>query len=301
MAETDVAMKVWLKNKERFADFFNGIVFDGEQVIKSEELEDVDSEADIIVTDKAENTRPLQRHRDIVMRWNGELSLAILAIENQTDINHEMPVRVMLYDALAYDQQIKNRVKTFGKYDTLYPVISIVFYYGSSPWDSNKDLYDMFKVISGHKLRDKLLRYTPNYKINLVEVVDFEAAEKFRTDLHMALGMLKCGENQYKMAEYINENSVFFKSVKKDTIDAITAMLRIDKIKEYIPNLKEGESGDMCKAFNDMMDSAKEEGRAEREIIVVKNMLSRGFSVADICAIAECTEDFVRNVENSMV
>ena len=41
MGKSDVILKQWLRNKVRFADLFNAVVFDGEQVIKPEELEEI--------------------------------------------------------------------------------------------------------------------------------------------------------------------------------------------------------------------------------------------------------------------
>ena len=45
MGKADVILKQWLRNKVRFADLFNAVVFDGEQVIKPEELEELNSES----------------------------------------------------------------------------------------------------------------------------------------------------------------------------------------------------------------------------------------------------------------
>lgn len=39
MGEADAVLKQWLRNKSRFADLFNAVIFDGRQVIKPEELE----------------------------------------------------------------------------------------------------------------------------------------------------------------------------------------------------------------------------------------------------------------------
>ena len=52
MGRADIAVKNWLNDNERFADLFNGVVFGGRQVVRSEELESMDRETDIIVTDK---------------------------------------------------------------------------------------------------------------------------------------------------------------------------------------------------------------------------------------------------------
>ena len=66
MGKADIAVKNWLSDKERFADLFNGTVFGGKQVVLPENLEDMDRETDIIVTDKREKGRGVQRFRDIV-------------------------------------------------------------------------------------------------------------------------------------------------------------------------------------------------------------------------------------------
>lgn len=39
LGEADAVLKQWLRNKSRFADLFNAVIFDGRQVIKPEELE----------------------------------------------------------------------------------------------------------------------------------------------------------------------------------------------------------------------------------------------------------------------
>lgn len=68
MGKGDTAGKLWLSDKKRFADLFNGTIFYGKQVIKAEELEMVRGESDIILTDKKNQSRKIQRYRDIVMK-----------------------------------------------------------------------------------------------------------------------------------------------------------------------------------------------------------------------------------------
>ena len=86
------------KNKNRFADLFNAVVFDGNQIVKAEKLAAVDSESDIILEDKNGNKKGRQRYRDVIMRWQNEIMLAILACEVQDKIHYAMPVRNMMYD-----------------------------------------------------------------------------------------------------------------------------------------------------------------------------------------------------------
>lgn len=98
MGKENAAVRQWMKDRNRFADLYNGYVFGGHQVICPEELEPADSEADILLADKDGKTREVQRHRDIVMRWTKGALLAILACENQAKVHYAMPVRNMLYE-----------------------------------------------------------------------------------------------------------------------------------------------------------------------------------------------------------
>ena len=93
MGKADVAVRQWLSDKGRFDDLFNGVVFQGEEVVLAGALEEQKEEASLIVTDQNKNERTVQKYRDIVMRWNGKLNLAVLAIEAQDKIHYAMPVR----------------------------------------------------------------------------------------------------------------------------------------------------------------------------------------------------------------
>ena len=107
MGQGNAAVKQWIERPDRFADLFNGYVFQGEQVILPEELELVSGESDILLTDKEGKVREIARHRDIIMRWKREAVFVMLACENQEEVHYAMPVRNMVYDGLAYTDQIQ--------------------------------------------------------------------------------------------------------------------------------------------------------------------------------------------------
>ena len=66
----------------------------------------------------------------------------------------------------------------FRKKDRLIPIISLVFYYGSEPWDGPVDLYDMFQLEGTKEEKEILEKYLPNYKINLVDAERLKDVEK---------------------------------------------------------------------------------------------------------------------------
>ena len=141
------------------------MVFGGQQVIKPEELENLDRETDILLADKGGKTKGMERRRDIIKRWKKGADLAILACESQDKIHYAMPVRCMLYDGVTYTDQIRELRRRYGKNrkekesqsltaeeylsgfrkdDVIYPVITLVFYYNEKKWDGAVDLYGMF-------------------------------------------------------------------------------------------------------------------------------------------------------------
>ena len=65
---------------------------------------------------------PLQRVRDVVKVWRG--NLLILGIEIQTNVHYMMPVRVMTYDALTYSLQGSEAANTLKKGDGAEIVVS---------------------------------------------------------------------------------------------------------------------------------------------------------------------------------
>ena len=115
------------------------------------------------VATKAGKEGTIERTSDIVMRQKttGDL-FALWILENQETIDYSMPVRVMLKEALEYDRQVKelkrknvaaykkNQGKagrrpstvTPGEYlykvqkgERIYPVNTLIVYWGKEPWD----------------------------------------------------------------------------------------------------------------------------------------------------------------------
>ena len=118
MAGKDVAEKLLEAYNDVFADIVNGLLFDGETVVRPEELEDQAPRA-IYKADGA--IREIER--DVAKRWvKGNIRIACVGIENQTDPDPDMPLRVYSYDGAEYRTQLlkENRKKP------RYPVVTLV-------------------------------------------------------------------------------------------------------------------------------------------------------------------------------
>lgn len=279
MGKVDVSVKHWLKNKERFADLFNGVLFNGRRIVLPQDLCHMDSESDIIITDKKGKDKAIQRYRDVVMSWKGEISLAVLAVEAQDKVHYAMPVRTMLYDSLTYTEQIKKQwdaldksdkemateaefFSGFRKDDKVVPVVTILFYHGEDEWDGPTELYQILDVSEEESACAVMKKYVNNYKINLLDASCVEDVERFQTDLQIIFNMLKYRRDKYGMKQFKESHSEELSHIPLDTAYVMKALLKVDVLKD-IEKYRGQEEINMCKAFDDMMKDERDEGKAE--------------------------------------
>ena len=96
----DVLLKDFWRSNERFADLFNAVMFQGEEVLRPEELQEMDTDVSGIIQlkDQAES---LVRIRDVVKKMAFGVEFVVFGIESQQNIHYAMPLRAMLYDGMA--------------------------------------------------------------------------------------------------------------------------------------------------------------------------------------------------------
>ena len=149
--KADPTLKDYFRDKVHFADFLNGIYFSGRQVLSPEHLSVVDTDMSTVVEGK-KGTVSFNRNRDVIMKDNQNGIYVLNAIENQKAIDYTMPVRVFVYDALMYNQQLKQLKKKKGKKKVkLEPVMTSVIYYGERSWSGPRCLSDMMKIPKEYK------------------------------------------------------------------------------------------------------------------------------------------------------
>ena len=276
MGKGNAAVREWMSNPVRFSDLYNGIVFQGKQVVLPEELEPAEGETDILLEDNEQKVQEIHRYRDIVMRWKKGALLVLLACENQEKVHYAMTVRNMLYDSLSYVGQIqqlwKEREKEekqkmtapeflskWKKDDRLVPVITLVFYYDTEQWDGSTDLHGMLQWGEGNQ--ELLREYVPNYRINLVDAGNLEHLERFQSDLQEILGMLKCRGNKKELLDYMNKREEYFRNVDEETYQVMREFLHSEKmLKENVERIEGKETVDMCKALDELYNDGIEQG-----------------------------------------
>lgn len=69
--QTDQILKEFWEDNERFADFFNTVFFQGEEIIRPEELETISPELSN-AEEKSGHIRTDAKYRDKVKKWKGD-------------------------------------------------------------------------------------------------------------------------------------------------------------------------------------------------------------------------------------
>lgn len=136
MGEKDKVEKLLEDYPDVFADIINVLVYQGEEVVKPEELRTTNIRSQY----KASDDMLHEEERDTLKEWNNQKGFKVLfGIENQTMKDKKMPLRVIAYDGASYrSQMLKKDTKEFCK------VITLILYFGNNHW--KEDLFQNYKL-----------------------------------------------------------------------------------------------------------------------------------------------------------
>lgn len=332
MGKYDTCMKEFLQNKDRFADLFNGCCFQGRQIIRAEDLREASE--NYVITDKRLPGKTRQKDteiiRDVKMVLGSDMVLQVLAVENQSYIDYAMPVRCMGYDAAEYRRLLKERkqerrllmnsenrpknpavsmdetLSGILSSDRLHPVYTLCLYSGTEPWDGPRKLSDMMAFDPQNKNLQSLFE---EYHLHLFCINEQHVFDAFRSDLKPLFQAINCRNNKKKMIELMKDE--IYSHLNEDTWDAIAVMTdnaAMLQKKDLYKTENQKEEFNMCQALQELMQDERNEGRIEGrnegkiedQKIVIRNMINRGYKTEDICAIAECSPAFVKEVETEL-
>lgn len=146
----------------------------------------------------------------------------------------------------------------FGKDDKLMPVITLVVYWGSDPWDGPRCLKDMLNV-NDYPL--ELQSMIVDHPIHLLEVRKFQRLESFETDIRYVFGFLQQEKNKVELASYVERNREVFSNLTEEAYDMISVMSQ-SKALNMRKNEYESEGGgyNMCQAIQEMIEDGRIEG-----------------------------------------
>ena len=289
MGQKDLAQNDYYNDKVRFADVCNGILFQGKDMIKPEELEETD--ADIVYREEEGKLRKVIP--DKVRRWKG-VYIAVLSMENQSKVDYHMVLRAMKSEAVYYERQWKEREQEYkrlgflhekaqlcwsGKEERFVPIITIVIYYGiEGEWDGAKCLYDMLDI-------DKELEpFVTNYKLNLFDYHECKDFSVFKTENREMFELLSCAGDRKKMNQLLTENQGRYNRLTQETAQMICDMAGIKRQRIQVMD-EEKEEIDMCKAWDEQEEWGRKKGIAEAVSKIMDSLKITALEAMDILKI----------------
>lgn len=289
MGQKDIAEKILEDYNDVFADIVNGLLFHGKVTVRENELENICTKSQY----KADTSKLHEQERDVAKFWEkGKTCFALFGLENQTAVDRDMPLRILSYDGASYRSQIAKK-----KDGIRYPVITLVLYYGNSPWTGPKSLRDCLEI------PEELQEYVNDYNIHVVDIpfLTENQVSNFRSDFQVIADyfsqLQRTGEYVPSRKELVHSDAVlkFF--------DVFTGDNRF-----LAAAVSAREDGKEVKNMCDVLDRVENKGRAagelkgrlEKGIQVYLNMISRGFSPSDAQSIADLTDEEVAQAKSQV-
>lgn len=281
MGEKDAAEKTLESYNDVFADIVNGLLFNGKQVVKENELK-AESENSIYKADGKLH----EQERDVAKYWkNGEIRIALYGLENQTSIDSDMPIRVLSYDGAAYRNQLN-----LEKEQKRYPVITLVLYFGDARWKKPVTLFECLNI------PEKLKPFVNDYKINLFEITKLTDSQisYFKSDFMVVADYFV---KRNKVPDYRGTKDVikhvdeFFNSMKVLTNDNTFETV-------YNENISKGTGGvTMDRFLNSVMEKGVQKGLTSGKAEIIQEMIKKGnMSVEQIASILKLPVEKVREL-----
>ena len=265
--------KTFISKKHIFSDICNGFLYHGKQVIQPEQLHPLDPDYVALILEqetksKTENLTTKAKKRDILKSVSAmatdNAAYLIIGIEHQQNIHYAMPVRNMMYDAMEYERQLQEITEAhrnnkeyeaftsgFQKKDELLPVITIVVYLGSKPWDGPMSLHDMMPSTP-----QELLKYVANYPLHLIDPhrMDEEELQQFQTNAREIFHFIKHARDKNKILELVQEP-------RYQALDPLAAQIINECTNSRLPlHLTHKEDISMCQAIDEIREDSRNEG-----------------------------------------
>ena len=269
----DTALKNFWRDNQRFADLFNAVLFNGKEVLKAEDLKEVDTDVSSIVKFN-KHVETVKRILDVVRKTAYGVDFVIWGLENQGKIHYAMPLRHMIGDSLIYLKEYqgiaaKNRkekdfqssdefLSALKKTDRLHPVITLCVYYGEEEWDGPHNLLEMLEI------PEDLENLVSDYKMNLIQVRESEQFPFKNEDVNTVFDIVRKIYNE----EYAKITDIYKdKNISAELGVIIGSIVESQRLINQAIKIKEkGSELNMCKALEKLMNECEEKGEQEGKI-----------------------------------
>ena len=269
--EKDISKKKLEDYNDVFADIFNALLFNGEEILSEVYLTALPTEA----FSRGRDKRLRQGNRDVQKADRRSACYHLICgTENQEEVDNTMPQRIMGYDFASYGDQIKcltsenlengnsAYVKRIHDEQRLAPVITIVLYWGAKEWKRPRHLYDMLKFPPG--LEEKIIPFVADYPMNLIQVAFLpdEVRRRLKSDFRLLAEYAANKNCPEKLKKLLREDSQVIRHPEEflDALSAVAGDVRYEEIKEQIFERREKEALTMCIVAEELENTGIKKG-----------------------------------------
>lgn len=317
----DIIDKDYFMDNRRYADIINGIGCRGEQIVKPEDLQEMDSQI-ILPSQYSVQGRGTQesysrqiRFRDMIRKTAFGVNFSMIGIENQENIDYAYPLRNLEYDVGMYHRQYagnkrfvrQKRQLTKGEYlygftkdCRLHPVVTILIYYGKEAWDASKDLHG---ILDFTDIPDSIKGMVSNYKTHVIDVrrMTDKDTQVFRTDVKQVFDFIRYSEEKEKLIQLVEEETRY-QNLREEAYRMIAEHTYTKSLLQRTADYQNAEGEiNMCKAIDDWLQEKREEGIQEGRRTIIANMLKCGMSDSQICTLAECDMKMLEEIRQTIL
>lgn len=318
--EKDTLQKRYLSDNERYADLINGFLFAGRQVVSASQLTEMDTQTGSrrLPGFIRKGRKRHQKYRDLIRKTAFGVSFAVIGVENQTEVDYLMPLRVMCYDAGEYEHQAADHRKTvrkmkglsraeflsgFTKNSRLMPCMTLVLFYGEH-WDGSRGLHGIldFRDIPG-----ELRNMVNDYRIQLLEIRKLSQTEVFRTDLKQVFDFIRYSNDKKKLRELVQHDPAY-REMEEDAYETAAVFTGAKELLEVKKFHEEGGKINMCQALTALIADGRSEGRIlgrnegrmegqlEEMLRIIRRMSEKGVEAFDIAKLLDKPEDDIEHI-----
>ena len=233
MAEKDITEKLLTDIDEVFADIYNNLCFNGENIIKPDDLSNASVTTAFISNDV---TRGLISDVSKIYK-NSNLTLALLNIENQSTEDRDMPFRIIGYEGAKYNSQL------ISGSNARYVVATLVLNLNTKKrWSTPKSIKESLK----NKYPIELDEYINDYRINVIDVafLEKEDIKKLNSDFKAVAKYYYLKRNNIEDFEELGDCNLKYPVQTFATMKALTGDSRFETAyNDYVETHKDDKGG----------------------------------------------------------
>ena len=260
LADKDATEKRLEDYADVFSDLVNVLLFKGKRLMQPEDLLTALPRSIYKVDGKMH-----EQERDVAKFWKkGQIRIAFIGLENQTDIEADIPFRIIGYDGAIYRDQLNADEKDKPK--ERYPVVTLVLYFGyERRWNKPLNLKECFSI------PEELEPFVNDYHVNLFEIawLPDETIAMFQSDFRFVADYFsqKRKNQQYKApaGEMKHVRAVL------ELLSAVTQDTRF--MDAYNKRIEEGRVVNMEAWIDEAEARGRKEGEQKSLVDSVRNLM----------------------------